>query len=407
MFRLKNMVRSSKYCLSILFIFYAIVVHGQQEVFTITGQLVDSKTQQTIPYASIYLKDKPIGTTTNTEGYFVFHIPTKEKETLVVISAMGYVSVERKSDDFSQDKVISLLPQINQLDEVLLDGSANKILKAREIVKKAYKNIALNYPTEPYFLEGFVRDLQKEDETYVEFLECAIKFKYQGLQVRKEPEVELLGVRTNSFSQRHPWNENSERKNSVIDLIEDDFIRFDYGPILGKKGWKYEIEGIESYDNRLVYKITGLDEPFQKAVLYIDAETFAFVRVELTREVNNGKSWQRRFTNGSQQVYYNVIFEYQEYKGRFYLKYQKEEDIWKIYEGQDSNLLLFTKYPKKELFINNIIVDSVDNYQFLRNMNINTSIENQTENFDTEFWATYNVPRRTAAQSQILRELKK
>lgn len=401
------MIRTSTFYLSILFVFSSSFIFGQKAVFTIKGQLLDSESQQPIPFASIYLKDKPIGTTTNTEGYFIFHIPDKLKTTLIVISAMGYASIERKPISFSKDKELSLVPQINQLDEVLVGGNATKVLKAKEIVKKAYKNIALNYPTEPYFLEGFVRDLQKEDKTYVEYLECAIKFKYQGLQVKKEPEVELLGVRTNSFSQRHSWNENSERKNSVIDLIEDDFIRFDYGPILGKKGWKYEIAGIESYDNRLVYKIIGIDKPFQKAVLYIEAETFAFVRVELTREAKNGTSWQRRFTNGAQQVYYNVIFEYQEYNGKFYLKYQKEEDIWRIYKGQDSNLLLFAKYPKKELFINKIIVDNVDNYRFLKNMNISSSIENQTENFDAEFWATYNVPKRTAAQSQILRELKK
>ncbi|WP_298792146.1 carboxypeptidase-like regulatory domain-containing protein [uncultured Allomuricauda sp.] len=401
------MIRTSTFYLSILFVFSSSFIFGQKAVFTIKGQLLDSESKQPIPFASIYLKDKPIGTTTNTEGYFIFHIPDQLKTTVVVISAMGYTSIERKSISFSRDTELSLAPQINQLDEVLVGGRATKVLKAKEIVKKAYKNIAVNYPMEPFFLEGFVRDLQKENETYVEYLECAIKFKYQGVQVKKEPEVELLGVRTNSFSQRHPWNENSERKNSIIDLIEDDFIRFDYGPILGKNGWKYEIAGIESYDNRLVYKISGMDEPFQKAVLYIDTETFAFVRVELTREAKNGTSWQRRFTNGAQQMFYNVIFEYQEYKGKFYLKYQKEEDIWRIYEGQDSNLLLFTKYPKKELFINNIIVDNVDNYRFLRNMDISSSIENQTKNFDAEFWATYNVPRRTAAQSQILRELKK
>lgn len=405
MFRLKTMAKSSKCCLSVLFIFCAIVLHGQQEIFAITGQLVDAETQQSIPYVSIYLKGKPIGTTSNSEGYFVFHIPTKERATLVVISAMGYTSVARKLDTFSEDEIISLFPQINQLDEVLVNGNVTKVLKAKEIVKKAYKSIAQNYPTEPYLLEGFVRDLQREDEIYVEYLECAAKFLYQGVQVKRKPAIELLGVRTNSIATKHLWNKNEERKNSLIDLVEDDFIRFDYGPILGKKGWKYKIESIETYDNRLVYKITGIDEPFQKAVLYIDAETFAFVRVELTREAKNGTSWQRRFTNGSQQVYYNVIFEYQEYKGKFYLKYQKEEDVWKIYQGQDSDIVLFTKYPKKELFINNIIVDDVDNYQFLKNMNINSSIENQTGNFDAEFWATYNIPQRTAKQSQILKEL--
>jgi len=71
----------------------------------------------------------------------------------------------------------------------------------------------------------------------VEFLECAAKFKCQGTHVKQKPRIELLGVRTKGIAEKHSWNKNSERKNPLIDLVEDDFIRFDYGPILGKKGW--------------------------------------------------------------------------------------------------------------------------------------------------------------------------
>jgi len=50
--------------------------------------------------------------------------------------------------------------------------------------------------------------------------------------------------------------------------------------------------------------------------------------MELTRKAIRNRSWRRRFTNGALQVYYNVVFEYQEYNGKMYLKYQKEEDHW-------------------------------------------------------------------------------
>ena len=106
---------------------------------------------------------------------------------------------------------------------------------AKQIVKKAYKNIHKNYPNKPYILEGFVRDLQKEDNKYVEYLECAAKFYNQSTSSAIEAEVELVEIRNNYIAQKNPWNEQWERKNSIIDLIEDDFIRFDYGPIRGKK----------------------------------------------------------------------------------------------------------------------------------------------------------------------------
>lgn len=59
-----------------------------------------------------------------------------------------------------------------------------------------------------------------------------------------------------------------------------------------------------------------------------------------------------------------------------YMKYQKEEDTWRIFKGLESKKSLFTQYPKKELFINNIIIDNAKEYPFKRNMDIGTSIEN-------------------------------
>lgn len=347
------MIKTTRTFFCLLFLLISVVAIGQN-VVTIKGQLLDNESSEPIPFASIYLKNTALGTTSNTEGYFVFHIPVKNKSEMIVISAMGYSSVEKQPSSFLNDERIRLTPQINQLNEVQLSASKNKVLSAKDIVKRAYKNIETNYPTEPYILEGFVRDLQKEDDDYVEYLECAAKFKYQGSQVKREPHIELMGVRSNSIAEKHPWNKNQERKNSLIDLVEDDFIRFDYGPILAKKGWKYEIEHVLTYDNRLVYKITGVDTPFQTATLFIDAESFAFVRMELTRQAIKNRSWRRRFTNGALQVFYNVVFEYQEYQGKMYLKYQKEEDHWRIFKGLESGKILFTKYPKKELFINNI-----------------------------------------------------
>ncbi|MEO0570707.1 MAG: carboxypeptidase-like regulatory domain-containing protein [Bacteroidota bacterium] len=374
-------------------------------MFTVKGQLLNSNTFEPIPFVSIYLKDEAIGTTSNENGDFMFHIPIEFKLHPIIISAMGYSSIEKMPNSFSENGKILLPAKTFNLNEVQLQGSADKVLKAKEIVRRAYDRISENYPNEPYILEGFVRDLQQEDAIYVEYLECAARFSYSGTHVKREPSVELLGVRTQRIAKKHPWNKNTERKNSLVDLVEDDFIRFDYGPILGGKGWKYEIKEILTYDNRLVYEIMATDPPFQTATLHIDAETFAFVRMELTRKAIKNRSWQKRFTNGALQVYYHVIFEYREYQGKMYLKYQKEEDHWRIFKGLESNKVLFTKYPKKELFINKIVTKNVSNYPFTPNMDIGASIEGQTTNYDMDFWSKYNIPERTEAQSTIIEEL--
>ncbi|WP_299314686.1 carboxypeptidase-like regulatory domain-containing protein [uncultured Aquimarina sp.] len=379
---------------------------SQNSTFSISGQILDLETSEPIPFASVYIKSESIGTITNDNGFFIFHLPPGKEESIVIISIIGYSSVSKKVKNFSENQKISLSAKTTDLEEVVITATKKKKLTAKEIVRKAYKEIENNYPNQPYILEGYVRDLQKEDDRYVEYLECATKLLYQGYKTKREPMVELLEVKTNYLGDKHPWNKNSERKNSIIDLVEDDLIRFDYGPIKGKNGWKYKLESVLPYGNGLVYKINGIDKPFQNSTLFIDTETFAFVKIELTREAIKNRSWARRFTNGALQVYYNLVLEYQEYDGKMYLKYQKEEDNWRIFRGLESNKILFTKYPKKELFINKIITEDLENYPFNKNMDIGSSIENQAKEFNVDFWNSYNIPAETSKESKIIIELR-
>ncbi|MFS4468744.1 carboxypeptidase-like regulatory domain-containing protein [Maribacter sp. 2210JD10-5] len=391
---------------TIILVLVSFTSFSQNNSFSISGQILDLETSEPIPYASVYIKSESIGTTTNEDGFFVFHIPSGKEESTVIISIIGYSSISKKANTFTKNQKIFLSAKATNLDEVTIMASKKKELTAKEIVKKAYEAIENNYPSQPYILEGYVRDLQKEDDRYVEYLECAIKLLYQSYKVKREPKVDLVEVKTSYLAEKHPWNKNSERKNSIIDLVEDDLIRFDYGSIKGKNGWKYKIESVLPYGNGLVYKINCVDKPFQTSTLYIDTKTFAFVRIELTREAIKNRSWARRFSNGALQIYYSLVLEYQEYNGKMYLKYQKEEDNWRIFKGLESNKVLFTKYPKKELFINKIITQDLENYPFNSNMDIGSSIENQAKIFNAAFWNSYNIPTQTAKESKIISELR-
>ena len=297
---------------------------GDDKFTTISGQLKDHQTQEPLSFASIYLLGTTVGTTSNTEGEFVFHIPAGLPNDTLVISLIGYNTLKKKLAEFSTAEVLLLEQSVVELGEIVVTDE--KQLTAKQIVQKAYAALSQNYPKEPYILEGFVRDLQNEDDQYVEYMECAVKMRYQRYNLARRPDVELQAVRRSYIAEKHPWNKRQERKNAIVDIVEDEFIRYDYGPIRGKGGWKYEIESVLPFDDRFVYRIRAVDKPFQTAVLYIDTESFAFVRLELTRKAKGQRSWRRRLASGQKQVYYNVVFEYQEYEGKMYLKYQKEEE---------------------------------------------------------------------------------
>ena len=382
-----------------------VFIGNAQDTFTtISGRILDAKTNEALPFASVYLKGRPIGTTSNTNGSFVFYIPSDLKNYPVVISMIGYRTVEKLPSQFKKNETIYLQPSVLQLDEVVV--TLDKPLTARQIVNKAHREIVNNYPTEPHILEGFIRDALNEDKKFVELLEYAAKFYYRNY-LTGAIKIELGELRRNYMAKKHPWNEDWERKNSISDLLEDDFIRNDWGFIRGKRRWNYELEGVLPFNNKAVYKIKATKKPFSNAVLYIDVESFAFVKLELERSVSEGKYYKRRLTNGQQEAYYHMIMEYQEYNGKMYLKYQKEEDTWQIFEGLESDHLLFTKYPKKELFINKIVTENVDEYPFASNFSGYKSIENQAKPYNPEFWKFYNVPAQTPEESKIVELLRK
>ena len=141
--------------------------------------------------------------------------------------------------------------------------------------------------------------------------------------------------------------------------------------------------------------------------MYIDVDSYAFVRIEYNRAAKKRSYYKRRLSNGQQEIAYNLTLEYQEYKGKWYLKYQKEEDTWAIFKGLESNKLLFTKYPKKELFINRIITqEEIGHYDFQANLDITKSIENHSEQYNPDFWKNYNAPILTKELSKIEQYLK-
>lgn len=55
-----------------------------------SGKVVDKETNEPLPYASIIIKEKPIGTVTNADGEFDFYIPSEYSQDTLMISMMGY-----------------------------------------------------------------------------------------------------------------------------------------------------------------------------------------------------------------------------------------------------------------------------------------------------------------------------
>src|SRR5215204_1088351 len=76
---------------SIAFVFFTTTLVAQ---ITISGKVIDRETKSPMPFASVYIKGKSIGTVTNLHGEFDFHIPDEYRNEILVTSMLGYHNFE-------------------------------------------------------------------------------------------------------------------------------------------------------------------------------------------------------------------------------------------------------------------------------------------------------------------------
>jgi hypothetical protein len=385
------------------------VANAQNEFVSIEGIVRDAETKEPLIFASIYLKGRSIGTTSNEEGIFSFHLPSASQSDSLVVSSIGYKSYKKPVEDLmgKKDVVINLQTRATMLREVSV--VASKLPKAKDIVRKAYDRIEDNYPIEPFMTEGFFRDLQIENGEYVELLEAAVRFHYKDYKPGYE-QVQILQTRR-SYNFRHPkYNiKNYERHNSIVDMLEDNYVKERFGPV-EVKGWDYKLDSIVTFEDRPVYLISGKAGKVTRALLWIDAETYGFIKIIMERSMINGE-YYRRYLNmtdslGMIERSFKMDLEFRTFNGRMYLKSQREEDSYDVI-NKFTNKIMVNQIAMKELFVNDIITEPERLKDFVASMSINKSVEAQAAPYAKEFWKHYNMPARTKEGSKIIEGLEK
>jgi hypothetical protein len=103
----------------------AVAVSGQEKYFTVTGKIIDEKTKQPMPNASVFCQNTTIGTTSNNEGSFFLRLNNGGYD--LVVSYTGYeTKMMRVSTGNAENDqlVIELKEKDKSLTEVVIAGSA-------------------------------------------------------------------------------------------------------------------------------------------------------------------------------------------------------------------------------------------------------------------------------------------
>ncbi|GAA4459540.1 hypothetical protein GCM10023189_33390 [Nibrella saemangeumensis] len=268
-----------------LLVFRAVLA---QTPLSLSGTVTDKATGKALPYATIRLAGTSLGTTTNQAGAFVFRIPANPPSQVMVVSYLGYTSVEVTWQTGAQNRLaIALEPISVSLTEVVVRPTDPIPILYRSIEK-----FSRNYASTPYTAEGFQREYITADRQVIQLLEAA--FRTQGLGAAQSTTVLDARYLEDKREKAPFWNPSRGGFYTfgwtTVSGIESPNQRTFLGVDLKNyqdlaRYYEFRFRGMNTLDSRDVYVIDfdqkkNVRKALLKGTLYIDAESDAIIRLE-------------------------------------------------------------------------------------------------------------------------------
>jgi len=387
-----------------------------QNIVTVSGRIQDSKTNAALPYCNISLKGKSIGTTSNESGEFTFHIPQSCLNDTLIVSMVGYHNFQSLVKETPPRLFISLRESAIEVNEIFIEA---KRLNAEDIIKYAINNLIQQqtYPTYPFRLGGFYRELQMANGDRTGVVECAVELTSDrvtgGFDNAFLTQFRKIYVKENSDDQFLDWK--SGRNHLLLLLlggVNINFVTLAKDIDKGKTIWggkKYKIERITYFNNRLVYLINYEDGGI-KLGLTIDAEDYAIYKSELTLETTkeNHEHYFWREVNTKGQACGAIIdyqsYEYKRVHGKMfpYLFIRKQD--FRCFDLRDKHVVS-SSYLSKELLINDIAITNPGK-QSTGRLKLAKGLIDHKAPYDSLFWASFNLLEDVTLKNSLTKDIK-
>jgi len=141
------------------------------DISKISGQVIDSKTKEPLPYVNIGILNRGTGTVTNTDGNFMLEINNNFINDTLRVSMIGYKPIDfliKNIQSKQRPLSIKLIEQVSELNEVVI---TSKVFKKKKIGNKtkskfistgfgygqlgAEMGIKINVRKNPTFIDAF------------------------------------------------------------------------------------------------------------------------------------------------------------------------------------------------------------------------------------------------------------
>ncbi|MCK5638538.1 MAG: carboxypeptidase-like regulatory domain-containing protein, partial [Flavobacteriaceae bacterium] len=171
------------------FVFFILIYSSafSQNKSVVSGVITNKEDNLPLPFASVTLKNYPMGTLSNENGEFDFYIPDSKRNDTIQISFIGFNNYELPITSALSELKIELQPSNEVLDEVILSK-----LSPLDYIKNALENIDKNYQQDPFQTIAYYREKLIENNQTISKKEGVFKTHYTATGDSSKNQHQLL-----------------------------------------------------------------------------------------------------------------------------------------------------------------------------------------------------------------------
>jgi len=390
------------------------VAKDVDQQITIEGSIVDVQTNEAIPFASVSVKGRSVGTISNVEGVFVFNIPREFQGENLIVSCMGFDRVEIPIVSLQPDGRLSIVlePSTIELDEISV---SEEKLTANLIIEKVIRNIGTYYPTRLFEMKGYFREFKKVNGAYVSLKEAAVSIydkKGNGSNNRNHQDEKVIieEIRKSHEFYDHWLNELSvfpSSYNEIAHLFIHNDLKYLKRMGLNQNRLHYSWDTTIYQNKKPVYLVSVVEHPERK--FYV-SENFYITQVVEHRHydkeeddwnitmvgdslVQNIKSWKN-----------NLYF--REIEGKYYPLYMSEAYEVSLNHPESGEVVYGTAYSSSELLISDVRTEDVE-YPTEKDLIERKTLSKVSYTYNPDFWKNYNMIKLNPLDEKLVRDLER
>lgn len=363
----------------------------------IAGKITDQTGRTGLPYASIGIRGKHIGSITNLDGDFSLTITNKYSNDTLVVSYVGYKNTEIPISDISNENlIIKLKEDFISLQEVVIRNN-----DPNSIVRAAVKKIHYNYPQKTTNLTSFYRESVLKNNKYMVYVESVLdiyKNPYNESKVSDRVKVfksrKLYDVsRLDTISFRLKGGINGCLQMDIIknrpEFLDPEFM----------ENYKYYLTDISTYNNKAVYVIEfkplpNLIHPLLEGKMIIETNSLAIVSAEFKFHSSRLSELTHRFiTKGHNRtkvrpLHIEYAVNYRNINGKYYLNHTLGNLKFKV--RNKKKLFSQTFSTSFEMAITKLDTVNVRKFKVRETIKPKTVLSTENLSYDQKFWGNQN-----------------